>query len=209
MICVVTGRVAIVLPSALVKTVSLPVLIMFIATASCSDDGDERRVAWSEVQSLKAAYLSAPPADRTEAKQRWADGVRQHLEHWPDHSAAIRTWNDLQLDYAEQLEANGHFAEAEQHYGDLLERLPDQPRATEGLERVRRRQALTIDDLRKLDKGMTTAQVAAFLGLPRPGWDRSSIQDGQRVESWYYRDVTGTIRGLHFREDTLFEVEID
>lgn len=198
------------LPSGTVKSVSSLVLILALSLASCSvDDGDERRAAWSEVQDLKASYLSASPRERRAAKQRWADGVREHLERWPEDPAAVRTWNDLQLDYAEQLEANGHFAEAERHYDDLLQRLPDHPRAAEGLERVRRRQTLSRDDFQKLRKGMTTQQVADFLGLPRPGWDRSTVRDGNRIDSWYYRDVTGTVRGIHFREGALFEIELD
>ena len=184
--------------------------MMALLLASCAgDDGDERRASWNEVHDLRAAYLSASPEQRRAAKQRWADGVREHLERWPEDPGAVRTWNDLQLDYAEQLEANGHFAEAERHYEDLLHRLPAHPRVAERLERVRRRQTLSRDDFQKLRKGMTTRQVADFLGLPRPGWDQSSVRDGSRIDSWYYREVTGTVRGIHFRDGALFEIDPD
>lgn len=200
----------IVLPSAPVKSVSTAALFVALALASCSlEDGDERRAAWSEVQRLKAAYHGAEPSERVAAKQNWADGVRQFLEIWPDHPGATRTWNDLQLDYAEQLEANGHFAEAARHYESLLQRVATHPRAIEGLQRLRRRQSLSSADLAALRKGMTSSEVAAYLGLPRPGWDRSEIRDGRPVESWYYRDATGTVRGVHFREGVVFEVDVD
>lgn len=197
------------LPSATMKSVSTAALVV-IVLASCSlEDGEERRTAWNEVQRLKAAYHDAEPAQRFAAKQRWADGVREFLELWPDHPGATRTWNDLQLDYAEQLEANGHFSEAGRHYENLLQRVGGHPRAEEGLQRVRRRQSLSSVDLAALQKGMTTAEVADYLGLPRPGWDRSEVRDGRPVESWYYRDATGTIRGVHFREGVIFEVDAD
>lgn len=197
------------LPSASVKSVSTAALVV-IALASCSlEDGEDARAAWNEVQRLRAAYHDAAPADRSAAKQRWADGVREFLESWPDHPGATRTWNDLQLDYAEQLEANGHFSEAGRHYENLVQRVAGHPRALEGLQRVRRRQSLSSADLAALRKGMTTAEVADYLGLPRPGWDRSEIRDGRPVESWYYRDASGTIRGVHFREGVVFEVDAD
>lgn len=200
----------IVLPSRLVKSVFPFVVIVGLALASCSmDEGEEQRLAWSEVQAKRAAYQSAPASERLAAKQRWADAVREYLRRWPEHPAAVRTWNALQLDFAEQLEANGHFAEAERHYSDLLQRVPHQPRAAKGLERVRRRQTLSRDDFQKLSEGMTTSEVAEFFGLPRPGWDKIAHRDGERIESWYYRDAAGTIRGVHFREGILFEIDPD
>ncbi len=197
-----------VLPSISVKWVLSIVIIM--SAAACSfDDGDERRASWREVQALKISYLESSPDLKLETKQKWADAVRNYLDRWPDHPAALQTWNDLQLDFAEQLEANAHFDEAERHYADFLERNPGHALAREGLERVRRRQSLSSDDLEKLRKGMSSSEVASYLGLPRPGWERSAILDGERVESWYYRDSSGVVHGVHFRNDALFEIDVE
>lgn len=191
------------------RRVPLSVIILLMALGCSFDRGDDRRMRWREVQELRKAYETSRSPDRLAAKQRWADAVRQFLVDWPDHPGATRTWNHLQLDYAEQLEANGHFTEAEKHYRNLLDREPGQLRAAEGLRRVSFRQSLTRGDFQELEKGMTTQEVARLLGLPRPGWDRHGIVDGQPVESWYYRGVDGQTRGIHFRDGRLFEVDLD
>lgn len=188
----------------------LAALVLGLLCPSCVfDDGEDGRAAWAEVQKLKIAYLAAAPENRIEAKQQWADGVREYLRRWPDHHGAVNTWNHLQLDYAEQLEANGHFRQAEMHYESLLNRAPENAIARNGFDRVRRRQSLSREDFSNLSIGMTSREVVDRLGLPRPGWERHDTRHGVPVESWYYRDTAGTIRGIHFRNGVVFEIDLD
>lgn len=188
---------------------SIALTLLFLV--SCSAGGDRERLdRWSNVQKLEAAYREAGPETRTEAKQRWADAVRAFLDHWPDDPDAVRTWDQLQLDYAEQLEANGRFREARAHYRSLAERLPDDDRVSEGLARVERRLSLNRGDFEAIRKGMSREEVSRWLGVPRPGWDRRGTRDGNApVESWYYKGADGVIRGVHFREGLVFEVDLD
>jgi hypothetical protein len=169
---------------------------------------EQQRAEWMAVQELRRQYSASTAEQKVEAKQQWADAVHAFLKDWPDHPAARRTWNELQLDYAEQLEVNGRFAEAEVHYGSLVEREEDHRRAREGLERVRRRQALSRDDIAKLEKGMEQTEVVRLIGPPTPGWERSPAQ-GDGFESWYYQTADNEVRGVHFRNGRLFATDLD
>ncbi|MDX1584233.1 MAG: tetratricopeptide repeat protein [Thermoanaerobaculia bacterium] len=172
--------------------------------------GDRTREArWQEVERLESRYDESGPELRMERKQRWADGVRTFLEEWPDDPRAVDTWNRLQLDYAEQLEANGRFDRAELHLRDLANRNPENQRATEALARIERRLSLTIRDFETIEEGMSRKEVLGWFGPPRPGWERTEVGPEGITESWFYEDSEGRIRGVHFHDGRVFEVDLD
>jgi hypothetical protein len=164
---------------------------------------------WVEVEQLETQYLHSATEQKAATKQQWADAVHAFLREWPDHPAAGRTWNELQLDYAEQLEVNGRFADAESHYSSLAGRVEDHRRAREGLERVRRRQSLSRDDIARLEKGMEQAEVVRLLGPPTPGWEKPAGEQLDAFESWYYQTADNEVRGVHFRNGRLFATDLD
>jgi tetratricopeptide (TPR) repeat protein len=165
----------------------------------------DHQAEWREVLVHKASAI-APDAE-PDAKQRFADSVRTFLQRHPDHGRAREVWQQLQLQFADDLAGLGRHQDAMRYYQEVLALDPENEEARIGAETASERVAISRGKLLQLEKGMTGRDVMALLGQPLPGWTTENDRPEAKFEAWYYRTQTGTIAGVYFRDGRVFAAE--
>ena len=183
---------------------------MLLTVAACADQTAKNSppsVAddWRRVLAAKKAAVHAADTD-LEARQRYADALLAFIRKHPEHARAREVYDDLQLSFARELAARGEYQSALRYYDDLLSRRNATDIAAERAE-VRSRQSVEPEEIEKLQRGMTTAEVEKLIGRPPKGWQREAQKDRTRYESWFYRTSSGDVVAIHFDNGRLFAVD--
>lgn len=187
-----------------------PAFLLFsLLLISCSPPAEitVEQQQWLDVLSAKKRYLKAegPEADRL--RQKYADELTRFVRGYPSHSRAREVYEQLALDFADQLMMQGRYDDAAKFYRGILSRSPARLEARQKLDRAIDQISVSDADLARLRRGMTGPEVTAILGPPATGWTRT-IQKGKTVfESRYYRRDDGRIAGVHFSNGKVFAAE--
>ena len=110
------------------------VFAMFAVLASgCSKVADQpdHQAEWRDVLRHKkaAGNPSAPP----HVKQVYADSVAAFVRKHPNHGRARQVWASVQLEFASDLAAMGHYQSATRFYRAVLANDPENTEARKGL----------------------------------------------------------------------------
>jgi tetratricopeptide (TPR) repeat protein len=188
------------------KGFALVLLFSGLFASGCRVDVQpDHQAEWREVLGHKAAAV-APDAE-ADAKQRFADSVRTFLQRHPEHGRAREVWQQLQLQFADDLASLGRHDDAMRYYQQILALDPENENARIGAETAAERVAISRGKLLQLEKGMTGADVITLLGQPLPGWTTENLRPEAKFEAWYYRTQSGTIAGVYFRDGRVFAAE--
>jgi len=184
-------------------------LLMSLLITSCAAPVENKaeHQQWLDVLAAKKRYLEAqgPEADRL--KQEYVNELTRFVRGYPSHGRAREVYEQIALEFADQLMSQGRYDDAARFYRGILSRSPARVQAREKLARATDQISVSDADLGRLRLGMTRGQVTAVLGPPSPGWTRSIRKGRTLFESWYYRRDAGRIAGVHFSDGKVFAAE--
>ncbi len=184
------------------------VFAMFAVLASgCNRVADQpdHQAEWRDV--LRHKKAADHPSASPQVKQVYADSVAAFVRKHPNHGRARQVWASVQLEFASDLAAMGHYQSATRFYRAVLANDPDNTEARKGLAVAIDRLAVTREKLLALEKGMSEREVAHILGKPMPGWSIRNDRRDATIEAWYYRTRTGGVAAVYFRDGKVFAAE--
>jgi hypothetical protein len=178
-----------------------------ITLLGCSEAPEEiARREWLEVLEQKRTATASEDAT---ARQAYADAVASFVRQHPGHDRGLSVYDDLQFEFARQLERDGRYEEAEEHYAAIARRQPSRSEVAEALERVRDRQVVTAEEVLALSHGMSREEVREMLGEPLPGGLKEFARGNKSSESWYYRRDDGGTAAVYFTDGKVVGAEYD
>jgi hypothetical protein len=178
--------------------------MVFAACGAGSDSADSQR-DWLHVLSRKKAAMAKPSS--TQEKQVYADTLGAFVQKHPTHERARAVYQNIQLDFAQELASLGRYQDAIRFYRAVLAADATNVDATKGLADAVDRLAVSKTKLLALEKGMSQHDVAKILGKPIPGWKVKTENRDPAIEAWYYRTSEGGVAGIYFRDGELFAAE--
>ena len=177
-----------------------------VMLAGCgSDSGPDHQAEWRDVLRHKPAAVAADAS--AGHKQLYADSVRAFVEKHPNHTRAREVWQQLQLQFADDLARAGRYQDAIRFYRAVLTHHPENDHARRGLADAADRLIITREKLLVLKKGMRPREVSSILGKPVPGWVVKHRRAGIAYEAWYYRTRTGALAAVYFRDGEVLAAE--
>ena len=188
----------------------LPALLLLILLCLCCSPPVETSVEqqqWLDVLSAKKRYLQARGKEADRLKQAYVDALTRFVRGYPSHGRAREVYEQVALDFADQLMSQGRYDEAAKFYRGILSRSPARIEAREKLARATDQFSVSDADLARLRRGMSRSEVTEILGAPSPGWTRTIRKGATLFESRYYRRDDGRIAGVHFSNGKLFAAE--
>lgn len=184
-------------------------LLISLLLVSCSPPAENtvEQQQWLDVLSAKKRYLKAegPEADRL--RQEYVDELTRFVRGYPSHGRAREVYEQVALDFADQLLSQGRYDDAARFYRGILSRSPARVEAREKLARATDQISVSDADLARLRRGMNRSEVRTVLGSPSPGWTKTIRKGKTLFESWYYRRDDGRIAGVHFSNGKVFAAE--
>lgn len=188
----------------------LPALLLLLLFCLCCSPPVEHSVEqqqWLDVLSAKKRYLQARGKEADRLKQAYVDELTRFVRGYPSHGRAREVYEQVALDFADQLMSQGRYDEAARFYRGILSRSPARIEAREKLARATDQFSVSDADLARLRRGMSRSEVTEILGAPSPGWSRTIRKGTTLFESRYYRRDDGRIAGVHFSNGKLFAAE--
>lgn len=182
---------------------------MLLLLASCSPpvENTVEQQHWLDVLAAKKRYLKAEGPEAGRLRQEYVDELTRFVRGYPSHGRAREVYEQVALDFADQLMSQGRYDEAARFYRGILSRSPTRIEAREKLARATDQISVNDADLARLRRGMGRPGVMAILGSPAPGWTRTLRKGTTLFESWYYRRDDGRIVGVHFSNGKVFAAE--
>lgn len=170
-----------------------------------SADQPDHQAEWRDV--LRHKKAADDPSASPQVRQVYADSVQAFVQKHPHHGRGRQVWASMQLAFASDLAAIGHYQSATRFYRAVLADDPDNADARKGLADALDRLAVTREKLLELEKGMSEGDVAHILGKPMPGWSVRNDRRDAAIEAWYYRTRTGGVAAVYFRDGKVFAAE--
>jgi hypothetical protein len=184
-------------------------MILALFCLACAADPDPELEDWRRVLAAKAAIDETSPAAAVPTRQKYIDTLREFCRRYPNHSRAREVYQAAELEYARELLSSAQYDDAARFFESVLRDNPDNADVRAEFEQAIRSRFLTRNELVNLRKGMRPEEVAAHLGHPLPGWERSIKKTGATITSWYYPRPDGGVGGVYFRNGRLFAAEYE
>jgi tetratricopeptide (TPR) repeat protein len=184
-------------------------MLLALFFQACGADPDPELQEWRSVLAAKEAIEKTGPAPAVQARQKYIDTLREFCRRYPAHTRAREVYLAAELEYARELLSGGEYDDAARFFESALRDNPDDADVREEFEQAIRSRFLTRNELVSLRKGMRPEEVAAHLGQPLPGWERSITKTGATITSWYYPRPDGGVGGVYFRNGRLFAAEYE
>lgn len=183
------------------------ILLLAFAVSACGVQREASDHAADWLRVLRHKRAAAAHNASAGQKQIYADSLGAFVQQHPGHGRARQVYQRVQLDFASELSALGRHGDAIRFYRAVLRQDPHNPEALNGFAAEAGRLAVSHERLLKLQKGMSTREVAGILGQPIPGWSKRTERRDSVVDAWYYRKTDGSVAGVYFRDGELFAAE--
>jgi hypothetical protein len=183
----------------------LPLTLIVLAGCAAAPAEPDHQAEWRDVLRHKKAAVSARAT--TTARQVYADALSAFVQRHPGHDRAREVYERIQLEFANDLAALGHYQEAIRFYRAVMAADPRNDEARRGFAGAVDRLAVTHQKLLAIEVGMSQSEVAHILGRPIPGWTATNHRPSATIEAWYYHTAGGGVAAIYFRDGEVFAAE--